>query len=241
MKIKHFGTLGLIAMAIATSGCKSTDIQRIVDEVNALQAQPLDEKTVIEGLKKALSVGIGNTIKSTFKPGGFSNNALIKIEVPEALSKVTKNVERLGFGQYVSQFEQQMNRAAEQASGESQQIFLNAIANMSVADGWGILNGGEGAATDYFRAQTEQQLKQKFAPIITANMNKVGFYGDYKQLLSTYESIPFVKKPNLDIEDHIMSESLDGLFLMLKGEENKIRQNPAARTTELLKRVFGKR
>lgn len=227
----------LFLFFIVIGGCKTTDVQRVLDTLGGAN-QPLSEQTVVAGLKEALEVGTEHAVFKTNKTGGFSNNPLIKIVVPEQFSDVATKVRQIGLGSYVDKFELQMNRAAEQASGEAKQVFFSAISGMTVQDAWGILRGGDNAATQYFRNKTARQLEQKFAPIISNNMQKVGFYSDYRRLLTTYDNIPFTDKPNLDIEDYVMEETLDGLFTLVAQEEAKIRRDPVARTTELLQKVF---
>lgn len=235
--VNQFKVAILLLTFLSLSSCKTTDVQRVLDTLGGAN-QPLSEQTVVAGLKQALEVGTENAVFKTNKTGGFSNNLLIKIMVPDQFSDVATKVRQIGLGSYVDKFELQMNRAAEQASGEAKQVFFSAISGMTVQDAWGILRGGDNAATEYFKTKTERQLEQKFAPIINNNMQKVGFYSDYRRLLNTYDTIPFTDKPNLDIEEYVMSETLDGLFTLVADEEAKIRRDPVARTTELLQKVF---
>lgn len=227
----------LLLIFLSLSSCKTTDVQRVLDTLGGAN-QPLSEQTVVAGLKEALEVGTENAVFKTNKTGGFSNNPLIKIMVPEQFSDVATKVRQIGLGSYVDKFELQMNRAAERASGEAKQVFFSAISGMTVQDAWGILRGGDNAATQYFRNKTERQLEQRFAPIINTSMQQVGFYSDYRRLLTTYDNIPFTDKPNLDIEDYVMGETMNGLFTLVADEEAKIRRDPVARTTELLQKVF---
>lgn len=235
--VNQFKVAIFLLTFLSLSSCKTTDVQRVFDTLGGAN-QPLSEQTVVAGLKQALEVGTENAVFKTNKTGGFSNNPLIKIMVPDQFSDVATKVRQIGLGSYVDKFELQMNRAAEQASGEAKQVFFSVISGMTVQDAWGILRGGENAATQYFKTKTERQLEQKFAPIINNNMQKVGFYSDYRRLLNTYDNIPFTDKPNLDIEEYVMSETLDGLFTLVADEEAKIRRDPVARTTELLQKVF---
>ncbi len=235
MKLFKVAIAAAVALLMATS-CKTTDLNRVLEGIGG--NQQLSEQTVIAGLKQALEVGTKNSVSSTNRPGGFSNNSLIKIVVPEQLDSAASTLRKVGLGSYVNNFEKQMNRAAEKASGQAKDVFIGAISSMSIADAWGILRGGDNAATDYFRARTQTNLERRFQPIITSSMQKVGFYNDYKQLLGAYEKLPFSDKPNMNIEDYVMQETLDGLFTLVAQEEKKIRDNPVARTTELLQKVF---
>lgn len=235
MKIVKIAITTVLAALLLTS-CKTTDINRVLEGLGG--NQQLSNETVVAGLKQALEVGTKNSVNSTNKPGGFSNNPLIKIAVPDELDNVAGALRKVGLGSYVNNFERQMNRAAEKASGEAKDVFIGAISSMSISDAWGILRGGDNAATNYFREKTQASLERRFQPIITNNMEKVGFYNDYKQLLGAYQKLPFTEKPNMNIEDYVMDETLDGLFTLVAQEEKKIRDNPVARTTELLQKVF---
>ncbi len=228
-----------LLIANALIGCKDADLNQIGNAIRQTQ-QPLNEKTVVAGLKQALEIASQNTVQQTSKLGGYSDNPLIKIVIPEKLIKTADTLKKIGLGHYVEQFEVQMNRAAETASVEAKAIFINSISTMSLADGWNILRGPDDAATQYFKTTTGQQLSQKFKPVITKSMAKVGFYDDYKKLLRAYYAIPFTEKPDLNIENYILEQSLNGLFVLVAQEEKKIRDNPAARVTELLQRVFAK-
>jgi hypothetical protein len=132
-----------------------------------------------------------------------------------------------------------MNRAAERASGEAIDVFWSAITEMSISDAFAILNGGETAATDYFRRTTTTSLAARFQPIVTAAMEEVGVYNIYNDLVATYNQLPIDKPEAVDIDDYVTSRTIDGIFSVLEGEEKRIREDPAARTTELLRRVFG--
>ncbi len=235
---RHLSIILALPLAVIFISCKSTDLKQITDSLQQLK-QPLDEKTVVAGLKQALEISTGNSISQTSKVGGFSDNALIHIAIPEQLSKVGSTLRKIGLGQYVDSFELQMNRSAELASKGAEQIFIASISQMTFTDAWQILRGPDNAATEYFRRTTHVPLSNRFRPIIKHSMEKIGFYRDYTKLLKTYDSIPFTKKPDLNIETYILQKSLDGLFILLAQEEKKIRRNPVARVTALLERVFG--
>ncbi len=217
--------------------CQSVDLKQINDQL--ANSRPLDNKTIVAGLKQALEVGTKNSVNLTSQKGGFSDNPLIRINTPQELDKLVSTLNKLGMGKYVSKFETQMNRAAENASAEAKQVFFNSISKMSLRDGLNILQGPDDAATQFFKATSTNELTAKFKPIITRSMSKIGFYDDYKNLLKTYDAIPFTNKPDLNIENYLLQQTLDGLFTMLAKEELKIRKDPAARVTDLLRRVFG--
>jgi hypothetical protein len=139
----------------------------------------------------------------------------------------------------VDKFVMTLNRGAEDAAKEAKPIFVNAIKQMTIQDAWGILKGEEDAATEYLRRTTSAQLREKFAPVIANSLNKVNATKYYGDIINTYNKIPLVEKVNPDLNDYATTKAMDGLFLLIAGEEKKIRQDPMARTTELLKKVFG--
>ncbi len=199
----------------------------------------LDESTVAAGLKEALRVGTERSTESTSKLDGFYKNALIRIALPEEYAGVAKTLNSIGMGSYVDDFERSMNRAAERASGEAIDVFWSAITAMTISDAFGILNGGETAATDYFRRTTTASLTARFQPIVTAKMEEVGVYNIYNDLVAMYNQLPIDKPEAVDIDAYVTARTVDGIFFILEGEEKRIREDPAARTTELLRKVFG--
>ena len=199
----------------------------------------LSDAKIGSGLKEALKVGTGNATSLTGRVDGYFMNQAIKIFMPEKLRNVEKVLRMVGYGPQVNGFVLSMNRAAERAAPAAKQIFWGAIGEMTFDDARKILSGHETAATDYFKGKTTNKLTAAFAPIVDKAMNEVGVTRQYKELTGRYNSIPFVKKDTFDIDRYVVSKSLDGLFYMVAEEEKKIRTNPAARVTDLLKEVFG--
>ena len=221
--------------ALLVTGCfDSATLDKMFQDDGAL-----DESTVAAGLKEALRVGTERSTASTSKLDGFYKNALIRIVMPEQYAGVAKTLNSFGMGSYVDDFERSMNRAAERASGEAIDVFWSAITQMSISDAFGILNGGETAATDYFRRNTSASLTARFQPIVTAKMEEVGVYNFYNDLVAKYNLLPIDKPEAVDIDDYVTARTIDGIFSVLEGEEKRIRDDPAARTTELLRKVFG--
>jgi hypothetical protein len=154
---------------------------------------------------------------------------------------VEQGLRLIGQGEKVDEFVLSMNRAAEKAAPGAKDIFWGAIKSMSFDDARKILAGGDTAATEYFRAKTSDTLTAAFRPVVTDSMKDVGVIQQYKQLQSSYQSVPFASSlPSVDIESYVVSKALDGLFLVLGEQQKKIRTNPAAQVTDLLKKVFGK-
>ena len=199
----------------------------------------LSDVKIGSGLKEALKIGTENAVNFTGKKDGFFLNQAIKILMPEKLRTFEKGLRAVGYGPEVDEFVLSMNRAAEKASPFAKQIFWDAIGEMTFDDVRTILSGSDTAATDYFKGKTTGKLTDVFKPIVSNAMNEVGVTRQYKQLVGRYENIPFVKKESFDVDQYVVTKALDGLFHMVGEEETKIRKNPTARTTDLLKEVFG--
>jgi hypothetical protein len=200
----------------------------------------MDNATAVSGLKEALSIGTENAVKSVSQADGYFKNKAIRILMPEKIQKVADVLSKVGYQKEVDDFILSMNRAAEKAAPKAASHFVGAIKEMSVEDASGILRGGDTAATEYFKKKTNAKLYESFKPIISSSLNEVGATTSYKTMMSRYESIPFMDKQSLDLDHYVTNRSLDGLFYMVGQEEKKIRTDPAAQVTDLLKTVFGK-
>jgi hypothetical protein len=199
----------------------------------------MDNSKVASGLKQALEVGTTNTVAQTGKTNGYFSNAAIKILMPDKLRTLEKGLRMAGQGPKIDEFELSMNRAAEKAAPAASEIFKNAISQMTFDDARGILKGGNTAATKYFKDKTSDRLTAAFRPIVESSMSQTGVMQKYKALSSQVPSLPFGGAQLFDINAYVVSKSLDGLFYVLGQEEQKIRTNPAAQVTPLLKQVFG--
>jgi hypothetical protein len=199
----------------------------------------LSEGKIIEGLKQALEVGTAKAVDLVSKTDGYYKNPQIKIPLPESVQKAEKILRTAGLGAQMDAFDLSMNRAAEQAAPEAKALFLGAVKEMSFDDAKKILNGSDDAATQYLRGKTGSQLAEKFKPIVHNAMAQVGVTKTYQDLEAKVKSIPFGPNLSTDVDQHVTDKALDGLFTMLAAEEKKIRKDPAARVTDLLKEVFG--
>jgi hypothetical protein len=159
--------------------------------------------------------------------------------MPAELTTVAATLRGIGLGGKVDEFELSMNRAAEQATGEAVGVFWSAIRSMSIADARSILDGPDNAATSYFRGRTGAELESRFRPIVDAKMQELGYLQAYDSLVDAYAALPLTTKPAFDPQGYVTGRALDGLFTILADEEQRIRDDPAARTTELLRQVFG--
>lgn len=237
-KVSLLAVIGLTVPFLIT-GCAGLSTGTIEDLLSI--SGPLDENTVVAGLKEALEVGTERSVASTSNIDGFLGNELIRIGLPDEYGKAAGLLRTAGFGSHVDELEVVMNRAAEQASGQARDVFWDAIKKMTIGDAFAILNGADDAATQYFRAQTEPELRARFQPIVTQQMESVGLYRMHNEVLGYARSVPLLEVPTVDLDTYVTDKALMGLFTVLAEEELKIREDPAARTTALLKRVFGRK
>ena len=219
-------------------GC--AEMSQVMEDVNkSMGPAPLSNGEVISGLKEALTIGTKNSTSLTSKLDGYYKNPEIFIPFPQEAIKVKEKVESLGMKKQVDEFVMTMNRAAETASKEATPIFVNAVKEMTIADGFAILKGNDNAATMYLKDKTSGQLKVKFNPVVKNAIEKVHVTKYWNPVINTYNKIPFIEKQNPNLDDYITTKAMDGLFLMIEKEEKKIRKDPLARVTDILKRVFG--
>ncbi len=200
----------------------------------------LSDSKISSGLKQALQIGAEQSVKLTGRPDGYFGNPDIKILMPSNLRPLEKGLRMLGYGPKVDGFVLSMNRAAEAAAPAARKIFIDAITAMTFDDARRILSGGDTAATDYFKLKTTPQLTAAFRPVVERTMATNGVTQQYEALVAQYKSMPFAKNQDLDISHYVVSKALDGLFFELGREESKIRRDPAAQTTNLLREVFGR-
>lgn len=228
----------LIGITALLFGC--AEMTSVLEEVNkAAGPAPLTNGEVINGLREALTVGTNNSTAITSKLDGFYKNPEIFIPFPPEVIKIKNTVEDLGMKKQVDEFVMTMNRAAETAAKDAGPIFINAIRGMSIADGFAILKGEDNAATMFLKEKTSGELKIKFNPVVKDAISKVQVTKYWNPVITTYNKIPFIDKQNPNLEDYITTKAMDGLFIMIEKEEKKIRKDPLARVTDILKRVFG--
>lgn len=240
----------VLAGVVATQGAwtQSFKLDDLVKDVGKLpqgvvpksDAGAIDDKTGAAGIKEALAVGTERAVASLSRENGYFGNAAVKILMPSSLQKVADVARMAGYQKQVDEFVLSMNRAAEAAAPMASSIFGDAIRAMTLEDVRGILGGGDTAATEFFRRKTHDKLYAAFKPVVSKKVDEVGATRAYKDMMGRYEAVPLVGKQSLDLDHYVTEKSLDGLFLVVGQEEKKIRTNPAARTTDLLKTVFGK-
>ena len=202
-------------------------------------SQPLTAEEVAQGLKEALTNGISKGSDLTSQLDGYFKNPEIKIPFPPDVKKVDDRLRQMGLGGEVDKFVLSLNRGAEDAAKEAKPIFIAAIKQMTIDDAFSILKGQPDAATQFLKKTTTSQLKVKFKPVVQTSLDKVSATKYYSDLVGTYNKIPLVQKVNPDLNEYATDMAIQGLFIMIAKEEKNIRQDPLARTSELLKRVFG--
>jgi hypothetical protein len=198
----------------------------------------LDSDTVIAGLKEALSVSAKNGVSNVSKVDGYFGNTMIRIPTPEKVRKIEKMMRKAGFHKEVDAFILSMNRAAEKAAPQALSFFADAVREMTFPDAMHILQGNNTAATDFLKSRTYERIFGSFRPIVASAMNDVGVTRSFKQLTEKARTIPLLKQEHVDLDHYVTSRALDGLFVVLGQEEGKIRKDPGARTTDLLRTVF---
>lgn len=239
--LKPVSLLLPLVLFLAAIGCATLqkDMADILDGSSSGDGTP-DESTVVAGIREALRIGTENAVTSTSRLDGFLGNQLIRIALPEQMESMASTLRKVGLGSQVDDLEVGMNRAAELAAAEARDIFWNAITGMTISDAFGILNGENTAATEYFRDRTQAALRTRFHPIVQRKIEEVGLSRIYSRVADTYNNLPLAGTPRMvDLDEYVTDRALAGLFAVLATEEQKIRQDPLARTTDLLKRVFG--
>ena len=199
----------------------------------------LSEKDAADGIREALVKGTGESVKMVSNIDGYFGNPEIKIPFPQEAKEIESKLRSIGLGKKVDEVVLSLNRAAEDAGNEAKPIFIAAIRGMSINDAINIVKGENDAATKYLNRTTSPQLNAKFQPVIKASLDKVNATKQWEELVKTYNKIPFVKKMNPNLTEYVTGKAIDGLFIMVAKEELKIRKDPMARTSEILKKVFG--
>jgi hypothetical protein len=202
-------------------------------------AGPPSEQRVAAGLREALRIGTERAVASLSREGGFADVPALRLRLPEDLEPAAKALRAIGMGKPVDDLEAAMNQAAEKAAGEAMPVFADALASMTISDAMGILHGSDDAATRYFEQRTAATLRVRFSPIVEAAMEQVGVYRTYDEARRLYQALPLAPRLAPDLEGYVLDRTLAGLFTTLAREEARIREDPAARTTVLLRQVFG--
>jgi hypothetical protein len=231
----------LFLVIIAFLSIQHLDAQFLKDAKKLLNSKNkgLTEKDATDGIKEALVNGTGESVKQVSVLNGYWGNPEIKIPFPSEAKEMESKLRTIGMGKKVDEFNESMNRAAEKAANEAKPVFIAAIKGMTVRDAINIVKGSDNAATMYLKNNTSPELITKFQPIIKTSLDNVNATRYWTDLITTYNKIPLVKKINPDLNEYVTQKAIDGLFIMIAKEELKIRKDPMARTSDLLKKVFG--
>ena len=241
-RVRHWsGWLAVAAVLFVLTGPAGAQWDKLLKGLGGGEGSAgagLSEAKIGAGLKEALQVATEKTVSLTGKTDGYFSNQAIKILMPEKLRTFESGLRTVGYGGQIDELVLGMNRAAERAAPQAKGIFFDAIGAMSFDDARKILNGGDTAATEYFRGKTTPQLTTAFRPMVEQSMNQVGVSRQYKDLVGRFDSIPFAKSQTFDLDGYVVDKGLGGLFTVLGEQEKQIRTNPTARATDLLKEVF---
>ncbi|MEM7108886.1 MAG: DUF4197 domain-containing protein [Bacteroidota bacterium] len=230
----------IVLVLLLFASCTSTQINQSLGTLNdLLGGDELTTEQVTAGLKEALISGISKGSNQASQVDGYFKNTLIKIPFPPDVQKVEDKLRQIGLDSEVDKFIMTLNRGAEQAAKEAKPIFVAAIKSMTIEDAWAILKGEDDAATRYLRRTTTDQLKLKFEPVVESALKKTSATKYYADIIGTYNKIPFIEKVNPDLNEYATDKAIEGLFTLIAKEEKNIREDPVARTTDLLKKVFG--
>jgi hypothetical protein len=237
--MKNVAAITLVLFSLAACGQLDQVLKKgkVIAKTSTGKALTNDE--VVNGLKEALTVGTNNSSSKAGKKDGFYKDPRLFIPWPEEAVKMKEKLLMLGFESQINEFEESLNRAAEEAANHAPPVFIDAIKHMSVADGFAILKGTDTAATADLRKTTYSPLKKEFLPVVKEAIQKVDVTKYWSPLVTAYNRIPGVKKQNPDLDDYVTGKAINGLMLLIADEEMKIRKDPAARVTDLLKKVFG--
>jgi len=229
----------LALAAVSLFSCSPQDMQNVLNSLPSSTA--LTNEEVVNGLKEALRLGTERSVDKASVADGFWSDARIKIPFPPEAIKVKNTLTDLGIKKPVEDFERTLNKAAEQAAKEAVPVFVDAITSMSIQDGFNLLRGGENAATNFLREKASDALRAKFTPVVERATQQVALTSYWTPVASAYNTASLLtggKAVDPDLNAYVTTKAMDGLFLLLADEEKKIRQDPAARATALLQKVF---
>lgn len=227
----------VVAGGLCLGGC--AEMSQILQPGAGGTGSP-NESALARAVKESLELGSTRAAELLSKPGGYQNSSIYRIRLPEPVQPIASRLRQFGLGGQVDQIERLMNQGAEHAAVEAKAVFINAVRNMTITDAMGIVRGSNTAATDYFRQHTEAELRQRYLPIIQSNLRQIGFYNQYQSLLSAYKQLPIANKPDLDLEQHVLTQGLNALFTQVGEEEKAIRRDPIGRGSSAIAAVFGR-
>ena len=232
--------LALMFVALAGTASAQIDVGGLRGLGSKGSGSSLTTDQASGGLKEALGNSVSAAVTSTGRPGGYFDDPAIKILMPANLARVEQGMRAVGMGPKVDAFIKSMNEAAESAAPAAKAILFDALKSMTFTDAKGIVTGGKTAGTDYFRRTSTSPIQEAFRPIVEQAMAKVGVTAQFQSLMGSAPKLPFVKTPSVDINQYVLDKATEGLFIVMGQEETRIRTDPAAQVTPLLRTVFGK-
>jgi len=243
MKKSIYLTCGILVFCTSSTLAQFDKLKKtVVTKIESTKTPTsgvLSDEEVGSGLREALTKGVEKGVDQLSKPDGYFGDLEIKIPLPEEAANVETKLRNMGQGQKVDEAIESINRAAEDAANGAKDIFVSAIKNLTLTDAMSILRGEDNAATKFLDKTTRTALVEKFKPVVKASLEKVGATKNWNAIFTTYNKIPFVEKVDPDLEEYATNKAIDGLFIQIAKEELSIRKNPAARVSDLLKKVFG--
>ena len=233
-------SVAFVSIAFLVNAQSSSLLSSVKKAVGGKSGSSLSTDDVVSGLKEALTLGAQKSTDKLSAVDGFFKDAAVKILLPEQAQKVEKTLRGLGMGKMVDDAILSVNRAAEDAAKSATPIFVNAVKKMSIQDGMGILRGPDTAATSYLKKTTTPDLTVAFKPVIDSSLKKTDATKYWKDLFETYNKLPTTfKKVDTDLSSYVTQKAMNGIFYYVAEEEKKIRKDPAAQVTDILKKVFG--
>ncbi|MBS3780752.1 MAG: DUF4197 domain-containing protein [Desulfovermiculus sp.] len=248
MNIRSLGYFICLTALISLASIQNLQAQSWLEKgkqaLGQVTSQPQDEElssdTVGQGLKEALKVGTANVVDELGQPGGFFNNPELHIPLPASLDRVQSVLNKVGASSMLDDLELKLNQAAERATPKAKDLFWQAISEMTIQDVSSIYNGPDDAATRYFEDKMSVPLASEMKPTVQETLSQVGAVQSYNQIMDRYNAMPLVPEVNADLTTYTLDKTLEGIFTLLAQEEAAIRNEPAKRTTDLLKTVFGR-
>jgi hypothetical protein len=232
------GTVAILVTVLAGTLYGCAEMSRVLE--TGMQTSGTSESALTRGIKESLELGSTRAADLLSKTGAY-RNSVYRIRLPQPVQPLATRLRQFGLGGQLDRIELLMNQAAEQAAVEAKGVFVSAVRAMTITDALGIIRGNDTAATEYFRRQTETTLRQRYLPIVQKNLQQIGFYQQYQQMLSTYKQLPIANKPEIDLEQHVLTQSLNALFTQVGEEEKLIRKDPLGRGSSAIAAVFGQR
>lgn len=231
----------LVPLLIAGSLTACANMTQVLDTgAQVSQAVGYSPAQLNGAVKEALQLSVTRATDQLAASGGYGQSNRWRLALPESVQPVADTLKQLGLGGPLNQVESLMNRGAELAAAEAKGVFLDAVNAMAVQDALGIIRGGNTAATDFFRSVTEAQLSARYKSIMQNQLQQLGFYKQYQQILTTYKALPMANKPDLDLEQYAVNQGLEALYGQIAAEEQKIRANPVEQGSALIAAIFGK-